>query len=106
MPILTTLLESVASLALRRRGLASKKIATGSGRLRVFGVFVEDGVRRTDDMLGALAGELRRLAGWLRLSEISVEADTPAAVTLRRALTVVDDDSKSNDFLHSPLSTE
>ena len=90
----------------RLEGRVDLKADRASGRLRVFGVFVEDGVRRADDMLGALAVELRRLAGWLRLSEISVEADTPAATTLRRVLTSVDGDSNSNDFIHSPLSSD
>ena len=38
--------------------------------------------------------------------EETVEADTPAAATLRRVLTSVDGDSNSNDFIHSPLSSD
>ncbi|ODT15912.1 MAG: cytoplasmic protein [Kaistia sp. SCN 65-12] len=89
----------------RLEGRVDLKADRAAGRLRVFGVFVEAGVRRADDMIFALATELRRLAGWLELTDIAVETDTPAATTLRRALASVADGSNSNEFIHSPLSS-
>ncbi|BCP52876.1 hypothetical protein K32_14930 [Kaistia sp. 32K] len=66
------------------------KADRAGGRLRVLGVFAEEKLRRPDEMITALAQELRRLAGWLQLSDIVVEAEAPLAVTLREALRTAD----------------
>jgi uncharacterized protein YcaQ len=82
------------------------KADRAGGRLRVFGVFAEAGLRRTDDMIGALALELRHLADWLKLPEIGVEAETPLAVALREILRTVESRSTTTDMLHSSLRPE
>jgi uncharacterized protein YcaQ len=50
-------------------------------------VFAEASVRRPEAMLPALAEELRRLAGWLELGDILVEAQTPLANLLKKQMT-------------------
>lgn len=59
------------------------KADRAAGRLRVLGVFAEEGLRRPDAMLEALAAELRHLATWLGLADVDVESDAPLAVILK-----------------------
>lgn len=63
------------------------KADRAAGRLRILGVFAEASLRKPEPMVTALAEELRHLAGWLDLADITVEADTPLAVLLAKHVT-------------------
>lgn len=89
----------------RLEGRVDLKADRATGRLRVFGVFLEDGVRRTDALIGALAAELWHLAGWLKLSDVVVESEQVAAEALRRALVAATDASIPHERLHAPLGS-
>jgi uncharacterized protein YcaQ len=70
----------------RLEGRVDLKADRAGGRLRVFGVFLEAGIRRPNDTIDALASELWHLARWLNLSEIAVEGQALAASALQAAL--------------------
>ena len=53
--------------------------------LRVLGAFVEDG-RAITRVAGALAGELRVMADWLGLADVTVSGNGELAPELRRCL--------------------
>jgi uncharacterized protein YcaQ len=70
----------------RLEGRVDLKADRARGRLRVLGVFLEDGVARPGETVEALAGELQLMAAWLGLPEIAVEASESPAPALRAAL--------------------
>lgn len=90
----------------RLEGRVDLKADRAGGRLRVLGVFAEEKIRRGDDMLAALAAELRHLAGWLNLADIVVEAETPLAVALSSEIRTAEDVSIGGSIFNSPLGVD
>ncbi len=67
-------------------GRVDLKADRAEGVLRVPGIFFEPKFNRTENMLAALAAELKHMAAWLNLSDIAIGDDVACSTTMSALL--------------------